>query len=200
MGSNQIGQTTTCRRALVLRCFAALLAIGAFANTARAAIGPDTTFVLQPGSTITLFSGGGTQALSGSFTWHNSGTGTSTIDGFNTTALNFTSSSYTLKLNTTPANDLGTSVFANGTTYFAEIVDATGISPSLLEISSGSSGQFIGSYHNPTQVSYSNIRLVPPNGGTFVGTMNFTAIAVPEPTCASLVAAAMLLHSAKRRR
>ena len=174
--------------------------MSAFCAHVEAVVGTETTFVLQPGSTITA--GGGAQALSGSFTWRDSGAVTQTIEAFNATALNFTSASYTLVLNTTAANDLASDTFADGTTYFAEIVNATGISPSVLEMSSVNSGLFVGDYHNPTLVSYTNVRLVPPNGGAVVGSLNFTAIAtpVPEPGSASVAAVAILLFSAHNRR
>jgi len=195
MGSSETNNRARLGRGLLLlQCFASLLAIGA--STGRA----DTTFVLQPGATITPTFGGSSEPLAGSFTWHDFGAVTTTIEGFNAVALNFTSPSYTLVLDTTAANEYGSDTFADGTTYFGEVFDVTGLSPSVLFGSSFTSGQFVGDYHNPTQVTYTNIKLAPLSGGAFMATLNFTATAIPEPVSTSAVAAGLLLLSARNRR
>jgi hypothetical protein len=147
----------------------------------------DLIYTLEPGSTITPL-GGSPEALTGSFSWVEFDTGVSSEVGFDATALLFQSQSYTIALNQTPLNDVGTSLFAGtGVTFFEELVDATRPQVPELILGLGTAGSFEGPIHNPSRVIYSNLLLGPLSGGTVQATVSFSAVQVPEPTSLSLL-------------
>ena len=160
----------------------------------------DPPYVLDPGSTITPVAGstviGPTESLAGSFTWHPSPS-LPNAEVFNATALVFQSQSFTLVLDTTPANNYASDAFSDGRTFFDEIVDATGLASSLLKISS--SGRYVGDYHLPTRVFYSDSYLVPPEGGFTQARVSMSATLIPEPSTAVLAGCAAITAMMRRR-
>jgi hypothetical protein len=182
-----------------------LLGIAALCAPLATAARADLTYVLDPGSTITPVNGatpiGPTEALTGSFVWHPSSQGN--LEEFDAVSLNFASESFTLTLDKTTANDEASDTFANGTTYFGEVVDTNNFPTSPLALLSiFGSGQFVGNYLSPTHVAYDGVRLVPPNGGFYEADLTFSATLVPEPTSAAilnLAAIATFLRRARKR-
>ena len=91
----------------------------------------DLLYMLQPGSTITPYHNGApsgpSEPLSGTFTWYLYTTGPG-FAGFDATSLTFQSASFVLTLDSTAANQFGTSLFADTqTSYFSEVVDWDGL-------------------------------------------------------------------------
>ena len=142
------------------------------------------SYVLLSGSTITPLSdgmpSGPAQALSGTFTW----TGPDSNEGFNATALFFSSQSITLSLDQTAANNFETYVSqSSSVTNFGEIVDMTGLSITLGMIQvSTMSGNYTGPSTGPTFVNNPNLIISPPGGGPIVARLSFSAQVVPEPS------------------
>jgi hypothetical protein len=184
MSSLSCRSVFTLHRTSLLLVLVALLAI--VANVASAA---PRTYVLQPGATITPCNGlpiGDPEPLTGTFTWDDP-VNEGTMFRFEAIALSFQSTSIQLTLNTT-ANDFGTSVYKSvPTTFFGEIVDATGLYTSLLKISC-LGGSYEGPADCPTSLTYNDIRLAPPGGGAFAARVSFTATLVPEPSSMVLLA------------
>jgi hypothetical protein len=175
-----------------------------FGLSSLAGIAPaDVTYVLAPGATITPLSNGSpsgpTEALSGSFTWQDEGFSVGS-ETFEATALNFSSTDFALTLGTDPGNILESDTFPNGNTFFLQVVDGAGFSQTLLSLQSIDSGEFVGSYADPTQVTYTNMKVVPPDGGEFEAEVTFTADAVPEPSSLALIAIGLLALGARLRR
>ena len=163
------------------------------------------TYTLLSSSTITPYNGstqiGPAEHLSGSFQWSSP----PAVDGnyfvFNAASLNFSSPSFTLTLNSTPTNNVATSMLSNSeATFFLEIVDLDGLSIPIGEISSLNPGKYVGPSTAPTRVSYVNYTITPPDGGLSVAHISFTADLVPEPSSLTLVAlGAIGLLFARRR-
>src|SRR5215475_5251043 len=97
-----------------------VLLLSTFSNAFSAEV---LHYVLLSGSSIISFSNripaSAVEALSGTFDWVQFDTGASFI-GFDATNLHFQSQSFTLELNRTSTNDVGTSIFPGSTmTYFS---------------------------------------------------------------------------------
>jgi hypothetical protein len=178
------------RRKLAVLDFVAWLAT---ASATQAAI----FYRVEPGSTFTPYHGaealGPAEPLTGWFVWQP----LPGADAFNASALCFAAPSTRLVLNTTPVNDLATSVFPKTpVTYFGEVVDASGLSVTPLRLTCGVVGKYFGPASNPTRLVYPDLTLWPDGGGLFAGHLRLTAVAVPEPVAAAPVIAALGLASA----
>jgi hypothetical protein len=127
-------------------------------------------YVLLPGSTISSVSGGTigpAEPLSGSFDWVRFDTGSSLI-GFDAMKLDFRSASFALELNTTAANDVGTSVFPDSCmTYFEEVLNASGLGLAVGQLNTVGAevGCYSGPAEKPITLTYSNLSLNPVHGG-----------------------------------
>lgn len=186
------------RRTMLLTWVA--LALGGSSGYARA----DFTFVLDPGSTITP-TGGVAEELTGSFVLRDMGFN-SGLSIFDAVALSLKSRSVTLTLDVSPANNVASDLFPDGTSYFLEAVDATGLAPTLLQMMSLVKGSYSGTISAPTRLSYTDIKLPPVGGGLYAASINFTATAVPtavpEPSSfvlGSLGIAGLGLYATRRR-
>jgi hypothetical protein len=191
-------EDTVIRRTMLLISVA--LALGGSSGYARA----DFTFVLDPGSTITP-TGGVAEELTGSFVLRDMGFD-SGLSVFDAIALSLKSRSFTLTLDVSPANNVASDLFPDGTSYFYEVVDATGLAPTLLQMVSNVKGSYSGTISDPTRLSYSDIKLPPAGGGLYAASINFTATAVspvvPEPSSlvlASFGLAGLGLYAMRRR-
>jgi hypothetical protein len=163
----------------------------------------DLFYELQPGSTITPYNGGNpsgpSESLTGTFAWQLYTVGPG-FAGFDATSLTFQSASWLLTLDTTPANDLGTSLFSDThTSYFGEIVNRVGIPAPLLEIS-GSIGNYEGPLDSPTRLIYSELYLSPRSGGPALAAISFQAVQVPEPNLLALLLIGLALFAGRRLR
>ena len=152
------------------------------------------TYVLQPGATITPCHGsptGPSEPLSGTFSWQRFDSSLITdAYVFDTTALDFESASYHLTLNTTPANDVAsTVVFSPQEASFGAAVDATGLYTTPLRMVNGVAwGTYEGTAASPTTLTYTDIVLFPTGaGGNWAAQLSFTAILVPEPSALDLL-------------
>jgi hypothetical protein len=120
--------------------------------------------------------------------------------GFDYTSLSFTSPSFSLVLDTTPANDLQSDTFPNGTTSFSEVVDGTGFPISPMNMLSSTAGTVTGRYLDPTNLSYTGITLTPVAGGYYEGRLSFNASAVvPEPALPGVSLAGLAIFPRRRR-
>jgi hypothetical protein len=162
----------------------------------------DLLYLLQPGSTITPYyqgnPSGPSEQLSGTFRWqlYTSEPGFASFDA---TSLTFQSASFLLTLNTTTANDLGSSLFSNTqTSYFGEVVDGVGIPASPLEISSTVGGTYEGPLESPTRLGYPELHLYPKSGGSDLALISFEAVQVPEPTALGLLLIGLALLTGRR--
>jgi hypothetical protein len=181
----------SCRSVFTLHRMSLLLApVALLAIAANVAIAAPRTYVLQPGATITPCYGlpiGDPEPLTGTFTWDDPILDTNIIV-FETIALDLQSPSFHLTLNTTPENDVASSVITGTpSTFFFEIVDATGLYMSPLEISSFD-GRYTGPSDCPTSLTYNEIYLSPYGGGAHAGRVSFTATLIPEPSSMALLA------------
>jgi hypothetical protein len=180
------------------RLLTPLFLVLGFIGAARA----DITFRLNPGSTLTPFYPGApsfnTQPLTGTFVWHEL-EDQGTLQPFKVSEMSLTSGIYTLKADTTPANDEESDTFTNGVSFFNEILDGTGF-PFIdaFWATSETSGTFTGNFQNPTTISYTNVSVqTVGGGGTLYAVLNFSATAIPEPSSFA-VAVPMLLILARR--
>ncbi len=151
----------------------------------------DILFTIDTGSTITP-SGGVAEPLQGSFVWRNAGQGLSGIEGviaeiYDTVHLDLSSSSFEISLNTT-ANDRASVAFSNNTSAFGEIVDVTGSSTTVFDmITVLTLGTFEGTYLSPSRLVFTELWLLPVNGGGPQYRLQLSATAVPEPRPQSLL-------------
>jgi hypothetical protein len=163
----------------------------------------DIDYVLNSGSTITPLSTGSpsgpAEALTGSFSWAQDPSGSlATEEAFAATSLDFTSSSYTLTLGSDPTDTLESNTFTNGNTFFGANISTADFSGSDLVLQGSTSGSYTGSYLSPTSLAYTDIDIVPVEGGGFEAEINFTATAVPEPT--TLAPVLLMLFGLNARR
>jgi hypothetical protein len=158
-------------------------------------------YELQSGSTITPYYGGTptgpTEPLTGTFSWQTWETNNNYV-GFNATALDFESPSFSITLNTT-CNDMYTMVLRDPQqSNFTEIVDAVGLYTSPLRIESDEPGTYEGPAEAPTFLNYQDIKLCPPGGGLFAAHITLTAILVPEPQTILLLSIACVLFLGRK--
>jgi hypothetical protein len=164
----------------------------------------DILFTIDTGSTITP-SGGVAEPLQGSFVWRNAGQGGSGIDGvlaeiYDTVFLDLSSPSFQISLNTT-ANDRASVAFSNNTSAFGEIVDITGSSTTVFDmITISTVGTLEGTYLSPSRLVFTELWLLPVNGGGPQYRLQLSATAVPEPTTSVLVATGLFGLFASRRK
>ena len=154
------------------------------------------TYLLDEGSTV-MGPDYVTENLTGTFTWYYSGGNAS----FHTTDLYFQSDSFTFVLNQTPYNDLDSSLFPDGTCYFGEIVDTTGLPLQTVEISSAplNPGSYIGSIYSPTHLEFPYVNIFNHEGGSGIGQINMSATLVPEPATLFLLGlGAVILRKCKK--
>ena len=179
-------------RAMVRAIFALLVLSG----LARA----DRIFALDPGSTITP-TGGAPEPLTGVIAFRDIGYNVSIVM-FDAILLKLSSPSFALSLDNSAKNDVVTGLFPDGTSFFSEVIDATGLSPSVLSMQSiGAPGHYhsSGSFIDPDRLSYSDIRLAPVGGGEFKARIDFSATAVPEPTSFAVAVLALVGVVAARK-
>lgn len=144
-------------------------------------------YQLLPGSTITPLFGatqiGPAEPLSGTFQL----TGPYYVGGgsaWDVTALTFSSPSFLLTHNETPVNDVW-SIFHDltPTTYFSEVFDIAGLSIGVGSTTPyAGEGSYVGAPDLPTYVSYPEMRIAPPGGGSWAASFTFSARLVPEPS------------------
>ncbi len=142
-------------------------------------------YKLMPGSTITPVYGpnpvGPTEALTGTFQWYVSSSNSNFIS-YNASQLYFESDSFTVSLNTTPLNEYATSVFKNSQdTYFAEVVDLTGLPITTGMLACFTIGTYSGPSSSPLTLNYPDLRIAPPEGGFYRAQLTIVAEQVPEP-------------------
>jgi len=153
-------------------------------------------YELDLGSTVTV-QGGSPEALTGTFTWE-----LSSAPGLfhaHATELSFQSESFTFTLNTTPYNNLDSALFPDGTCFFGEVVDATGLSLGTVEISSFEEGYYTGPINGPTNLVLPDVVIVDHSGGPFIGWIDMSATLVPEPATVLLFGLGGLGLLRKRR-
>jgi hypothetical protein len=165
----------------------------------------DILYQLEPGSTITPGSigqpSGPSEPLTGTFTWQLGELGPNS-GAFYETSLTLQSPSFLLTLDTTH-NNLGTSIFpATQTSYFAAVVDGSGVGlpASPLEIASFGLGSYEGPSVSPTRLLYSELYLAPYAGGGILATISFEAMQVPEPKALALASVGLALLAGRRLR
>ena len=167
-----------------------LVLLGVIVISAPAAA--EITYHLLPGSTIRPMQGaqftGPAEDLTGTFQWD-----INDYDGFivaDASYLYFESESYTVTLNSTPLNDMSTSIFTDPQeSNFSEVVDLTGLSITTggLEFFE-TPGTYTGSPYSPDSLSFSDLRIFPLGGGFWRAQLNLIAEPVPEPATLILFA------------
>jgi len=139
-------------------------------------------YTLVRGSTITPVDGmdpiGPTEPLSGHFDWlQYGGPINETILGFDVMALNFYSPSFSLQLNTSPANDIMSAVHMDSDlTVFDEVADLTGLRTSPGCLLSTSPGSYLGPPTQPVVLNYPNVGIGPVGGGVWLARLNLVAV------------------------
>jgi hypothetical protein len=182
----------SCRSVFTLHRMSLFLApVALLAIVTNVASAAPRTYVLQPGATITPCYGlpiGDPEPLTGTFTW-NDPTPDVNMFLFDAIALDFQSPSFQLTLDTTPANNVSSTVFISPPhSFFYEIVDATGLYMSPLKIDTYDNGSYEGPADCPTSLTYNDIRLSPVLGGAYAARVSFTATLIPEPSSMVLLA------------
>jgi hypothetical protein len=139
-------------------------------------------YTLVRGSTITPRDGaspiGPTEPLRGHFDWlQYDGPINETILAFNAVALTFHSPSFTLQLNTSPANDIMSALHTDSNlTVFDEVADLTGLASSPGSVSSLSPGSYLGPPTRPVVLNYPNVGVAPVGGGAWLANLNLVAV------------------------
>ena len=75
------------------------------------------------------------------------------LEVFNAISLNLHSASFSLILDTSPANDEATSLFPDGISYFTEVVDAQGFADTILDMESLAPGSYSGTSQSPVTLA-----------------------------------------------
>jgi hypothetical protein len=176
-----------------------LLALFGMGTNARA----DITYQLNPGSTLTPFyAGEPTSApwpLTGTFVWEvlPSQGG---LQPFQVVQMDLTAGPYSLSADSSPGDDEASDTFSTGGSYFNEILDTTGLLLQQLWTTCLAEGTFTGEFSGPTTISYTDVGMGPVGGGgDWEAFLNFSATAVPEPSCMALAVTPIWLLARRRR-